>query len=53
VRDMKMTKALLAGMEASEVQRALARLRELLAAHDTGQGVLFDSRAWIVTARRK
>jgi SAM-dependent methyltransferase len=53
VRDMKMTKDLLAGMKASEAKRALARLRETLVAHDTGQGVLFDSRAWIVTARRK
>ncbi len=53
VCDMKMTKDLLAGMEASPAQEALARLREVLTAHDTGQGVLFDSRAWIVTARRK
>jgi SAM-dependent methyltransferase len=28
------------------------RLRELLAAHDTGDGVYFDSRAWLITARR-
>jgi hypothetical protein len=53
VCDMKMTKDLLADMETSMAQRALARLREILAAHDTGQGVLFDSRAWIVTALRK
>jgi ubiquinone/menaquinone biosynthesis C-methylase UbiE len=29
------------------------RLRALLQAHLTAEGVLFDSRAWIVTARRK
>jgi len=31
---------------------ASARLRAILAAHDTGSGVYFDSRAWLVTARR-
>ncbi len=39
-------------MDAVAAQRALARLRETLAAHETGEGVLFDSRAWIVSARR-
>ncbi|APO72513.1 SAM-dependent methyltransferase protein (plasmid) [Rhizobium gallicum] len=32
--------------------KALQRLRDLLEAHMTTEGVLFDSRAWIVTARR-
>ena len=50
VRDMRMTKDLLATLKPPAAQRALARLRELLAAHDTGSGVLFDSRTWIVTA---
>ena len=31
---------------------ALPRLRALLEAHLTADGVFFDSRAWIVTARR-
>jgi SAM-dependent methyltransferase len=30
----------------------LERLRAVLAAHDTGDGVFFDSRAWIITAVR-
>ena len=30
---------------------AVDRLRELMAEHRTGDGVWFDSRAWIVTAR--
>jgi hypothetical protein len=34
------------------IARALERLREMLAAHLSGNGVWFDSRAWIVTARR-
>jgi SAM-dependent methyltransferase len=31
---------------------ALRRLRDLLEAHMTAEGVFFDSRAWIITARR-
>jgi len=52
VRDMKQPRERLAGLDAATAQRALVRLRELLAAHDTSGGVLFDSRAWLVTARR-
>jgi SAM-dependent methyltransferase len=50
--DLMMTKDLIAGLDSAATQRALSRLRETLAAHHTGEGVLFDSRAWIVTARR-
>lgn len=32
--------------------KALQRLRDLLEAHMTAEGVLFDSHAWIITARR-
>jgi len=52
VRDMKATRDLLARLNSAAAQRALSRLRATLAAHQTGDGVLFDSRAWIVTARR-
>ena len=52
VRDMRTVRELLAPLDAVAAQRARARLRETLAAHETGGGVLFDSRAWIVTARR-
>lgn len=52
VRDMKEPRELLAGMKAAAAERALVGLRELLAAHETPTGVLFDSRAWLVTARR-
>jgi SAM-dependent methyltransferase len=51
VRDMRQPRELLARMGAAAAQRVLVRLRELLAAHETGTGVLFDSRAWLVTAR--
>ncbi|OWO95016.1 methyltransferase [Rhizobium esperanzae] len=33
--------------------KALQRLRDLLGAHMTPEGVFFDSRAWIITARRE
>lgn len=52
VLDMKRHRDLLARMDAASAQRAVARLREMLAAHETYSGVLFDSRAWLVTARR-
>jgi SAM-dependent methyltransferase len=41
---------LLATPDAATADDALNRLRASLTAHDTGDGVLFDSRAWIVTA---
>jgi SAM-dependent methyltransferase len=37
-------------LDAASAERALERLREMLAAHDTGRGVWLDSRAWIITA---
>jgi SAM-dependent methyltransferase len=52
VRDMRAPREMLARLGAAAAQRALARLRETLAAHQTSGGVQFDSRAWIVTARR-
>jgi ubiquinone/menaquinone biosynthesis C-methylase UbiE len=52
VCSFKTTKDLLAGLYAGEGQRTLDQLRGMLADRLTGSGVLFDSRAWIVTARR-
>jgi SAM-dependent methyltransferase len=43
---------LLANLDPPLVGPARQRLRAVLAAHQTDDGVLFDSRAWIVTARR-
>lgn len=48
IRDLRSTNDLLASLDAAEP--ALERLRAAVARHDTGSGVLFDSRAWIVTA---
>jgi ubiquinone/menaquinone biosynthesis C-methylase UbiE len=50
VRDMK--RPMLARLDAAAAERTLSRLRQMLAAHETASGVLFDSRAWLVTARR-
>lgn len=52
VRDMKQPRQQLARLDAASAERALVRLRELLGAHETPEGVLFDSRAWLVTACR-
>jgi SAM-dependent methyltransferase len=52
VSAFKSTSDALAPMAPAEAERALARLRALMDAHRTDAGVAFDSRAWIVTARR-
>ncbi len=51
VRDMRQVRDLLARLDAAAAQRVLVSLRETLAARETGKGVSFDSRAWLVTAR--
>jgi len=40
---------MLADLDPTMTGHALERLRATVAAHDTGNGVLFDARAWIVT----
>jgi hypothetical protein len=39
-------------LDPAAAARAVRRLRETLAAHLSEDGVWFNSRAWIVTARR-
>ncbi|MET0134626.1 MAG: methyltransferase domain-containing protein [Kibdelosporangium sp.] len=51
--DLRMVQDLVADLDAAETARALARLLAMLDAHDTGEGVWFDSKAWLVTARRR
>jgi SAM-dependent methyltransferase len=46
------TNDVLAELDPASRKRALERLREVLAAHHSRGGVWFDSRAWIVNARR-
>jgi SAM-dependent methyltransferase len=45
-------RATLAGLEPDAEERARRRLADTLASHAGADGVWFDSRAWIVTARR-
>jgi SAM-dependent methyltransferase len=52
VRGFRCTSDVLDRLEPDAARRALGRLREMLAAHLTGDGIWFDSRAWIVSARR-
>jgi SAM-dependent methyltransferase len=53
VLGLREPRELLADLDATAAERALRRLRATLAEHDTGSGVFFDSRAWIITARRR
>jgi len=54
VRGFQGTRDTLANLTASAAARALERLRATIAAHDTGEdGVVFDSRAWIISAHRR
>jgi SAM-dependent methyltransferase len=51
VLGLRMARDALAGLASDETSRALDRLRALLDTRDTGDGVWFESRAWLVTAR--
>lgn len=52
VHGFRSTREALQRMDPAAAARATGRLREALAAHLSGDGVWFDSSAWIVTARR-
>ncbi|MGP4022375.1 class I SAM-dependent methyltransferase [Actinomadura sp. 3N407] len=52
VRGFMSTRELLKQLDPAAATRAGERLREVLAAHLNDDGVWFDSRAWIVAARR-
>ncbi|MDX6361431.1 MAG: hypothetical protein QOC85_434 [Streptomyces sp.] len=52
VLQLGMAKEWVTGLDAASAERALDRLRATLDAHDTGEGVWFDSRAWLVIAHR-
>jgi len=52
VRGFRCTGDALSRLDPAAAAHALGRLREMLAAHLSGDGVWFDSRAWIVSARR-
>ena len=54
VRGFQETTAALASLSDSDAARTVERLREMLAAHQSDErGVVFDSRSWLVTARRR
>ena len=53
VRGFTSTNEVLQRLDPLAADRALDRLRETLAAHASEDGIWFDSRAWIVTARRR
>jgi ubiquinone/menaquinone biosynthesis C-methylase UbiE len=53
VRGFTCTNDALKRLDPLAAERVLERLREMLAAHASGDGIWFDSRAWIVTAHRR
>lgn len=53
VRGFACTNEALRSLDPASSQRALERLREALVVHAGADGVWFDSRAWIVAARRR
>ena len=52
VRGLRSVRAALEAMAPEEAQAALLRLRRMLAAHQRPDGVWFEARAWLFTARR-
>ena len=52
IRGFACTKEALDRLDPAAAERALGRLRVMLTEHRGDKGVRFDSRAWIVTARR-
>jgi SAM-dependent methyltransferase len=52
VRGFAYTREILRQLDPTAAERAVGRLCEALAAHFSDDGVWFNSRAWIVTARR-
>jgi SAM-dependent methyltransferase len=52
VRGFTCTNETLKRLDSAAASRALGRLREALSAQQSDDGVWFDSRAWIITARR-
>ena len=50
VLQLREPQTLLAELDPAQADRARAALRAMLSAYDSGDGVLFDSAAWIVSA---
>ncbi|HKA67836.1 MAG TPA: methyltransferase domain-containing protein [Actinomycetes bacterium] len=50
---LQSTRDLLAGLDRTQTDHALQRLRAILAGYQTADGIWFDSRAWIITAHRR
>ena len=53
VTGFQSTRQTLFGLDETSASEALERLRQTLYTHQTDEGVLLDSRAWIVTAQRR
>jgi len=52
VSDIGPVRGMLADLDEAQKSQALANLREVITSHETPDGVLLGSRAWLITARR-
>ena len=52
VRSMGFTSFMLQGLDDAAQAQAIDALRAVIVAHDTGEGVWFESASWIVGARK-
>ena len=52
VTGLQATKDMLASLDPAVAEDALRELRVTLAGHATRDGVLFDVRSWVITARK-
>lgn len=52
LRGIGLVRGLSQGLTGAQKAQALANLHDTLRAHETGEGVLIDSAAWLISARR-
>jgi SAM-dependent methyltransferase len=52
VETMGIVEGLTNGLDDQTRRRAMSNVRDMLAAHETADGVMLDSSAWLITARR-
>ncbi|HEV7707709.1 MAG TPA: class I SAM-dependent methyltransferase [Asanoa sp.] len=52
ILELQQPTGVLAALDPAAADQARQRLRAAVAAHETASGVTFDSRAWLITARR-
>lgn len=52
-RSLQLTQNLLADLDPTQTEQALQRLHDTFNTHHTGDGIWLNTRAWLITARRR